>query len=667
MKSRKIPVLLFAALLVLAGTVMPGCTNSSKGGSGKMVTSDSLYVRKVENLSDGFILGADISSLLAEEASGVKYYDFDGKEADLLKILSENGVNYVRVRVWNDPFDKDGHGYGGGNCNLETAIEIGRRAKKYGMGLLVNFHYSDFWADPSKQMAPKAWKGMSTAEKKQAVYDYTKTSLEKIRAAGITVGMVQIGNETTGGIAGEKGVMNMCSIFASAAEAVRAVSPDILIAVHFTNPESVNYNSWAYNLAAQGVDYDVFATSYYPYWHGTLENLHKKLEEVATKYNKKVMVAETQWAYTEEDSDFSGNSIGEGGAYDKDYFFSPQGQANEISAVVRTIAGTTNGIGVFYWEPAWIRVPADTYEASLALWEKNGSGWASSYAGEYDPDDAGKYYGGSACDNQALFDRDGHPLESLKVFALLRTGNEIELAVSGVDEPLIEVKRHNAIVLPETVDAVMSDNSRKPIHVQWVGETGSDLETLLRSISDSPVGTYKVRGIYGYEVGNLAIDAITYCSVKIVDENYVENYGFEQEDRSMWRITNTADGVQTDYQKKSTDAFSGDWSLHFWNASKVGFTVEQDISGLRPGKYSFSIEAQGGDFKDSESTLFIYVLSDGKEYREAFTLTSWREFKNPTIKDIPVEGGSVTVGVSISANGGAWGTLDDFLFNPVEE
>ena len=100
MKSRKIPVLLFAALLVLAGTVMPGCTNSSKGGSGKMVTSDSLYVRKVENLSDGFILGADVSSLLAEEASGVKYYDFDGKEADLLKILSENGVNYVRVRVY---------------------------------------------------------------------------------------------------------------------------------------------------------------------------------------------------------------------------------------------------------------------------------------------------------------------------------------------------------------------------------------------------------------------------------------------------------------------------------------------------------------------------------------------------------------------------------------
>ncbi|MBR5739082.1 MAG: glycosyl hydrolase 53 family protein, partial [Lachnospiraceae bacterium] len=127
MKSRKIPVLLFAALLVLAGTVMPGCTNSSKGGSGKMVTSDSLYVRKVENLSDGFILGADVSSLLAEEASGVKYYDFDGKEADLLKILSDNGVNYVRVRVWNDPFDKDGRGYGGGNCNLETAIEIGRR------------------------------------------------------------------------------------------------------------------------------------------------------------------------------------------------------------------------------------------------------------------------------------------------------------------------------------------------------------------------------------------------------------------------------------------------------------------------------------------------------------------------------------------------------------
>ena len=125
------------------------------------VTSDSLYVKKVENLPDDFIMGMDASAVLALEKAGVKYYNYDGAEQDVYKTLAENGVNYIRVRVWNDPFNVDGKGYGGGNCNIDTAVEIGKRATQYGMKLLVNFHYSDFWADPSKQMVPKAWVGMT--------------------------------------------------------------------------------------------------------------------------------------------------------------------------------------------------------------------------------------------------------------------------------------------------------------------------------------------------------------------------------------------------------------------------------------------------------------------------------------------------------------------------
>ena len=154
----------------------------------------TLWVDRAENLSEGFLLGADVSSLLAQEASGVVYRGFDGAPQDMLETLSQAGVNYVRVRVSNDPFDSQGQGYGGGNCTVDTAIEIGRRAARYGMGLLVDFHYSDFWADPSKQQAPKAWQGMSLAEKEAAIYDHTAESLRQLRDAGITVGMVQIGN-----------------------------------------------------------------------------------------------------------------------------------------------------------------------------------------------------------------------------------------------------------------------------------------------------------------------------------------------------------------------------------------------------------------------------------------------------------------------------------------
>ena len=162
------------------------------------VSSDSLYVRKVENLPEDFIMGMDASCVPALEAGGVKYYDHDGTKKDVYEILSQNGINYIRVRIWNDPFDGSGNGYGGGNCDIENAIVIGKRATQHNMKLLVNFHYSDFWADPAKQMVPKAWKKLSIDEKSEALYQYTKESLQKLVDAGVDIGMVQIGNETNG-------------------------------------------------------------------------------------------------------------------------------------------------------------------------------------------------------------------------------------------------------------------------------------------------------------------------------------------------------------------------------------------------------------------------------------------------------------------------------------
>ncbi|MBQ8415101.1 MAG: glycosyl hydrolase 53 family protein, partial [Clostridia bacterium] len=227
--------------------------------------SDTLYVNKVENLPDNFIMGMDASCVPSLEASGVKYYDFDGSEKDVYEILSANGINYIRVRVWNDPFDANGNGYGGGNCDIENAIKVGKRATQYGMKLLVNFHYSDFWADPVKQMVPKAWAGMTSTQMSEALYQYTKESLQKLVNAGVDVGMVQVGNETNGYICGFKGWNDIVKLMSAGSRAVREVCPDALVALHFANPEKVsNYRNYAYNLATQQVDYDVFATSYYP-------------------------------------------------------------------------------------------------------------------------------------------------------------------------------------------------------------------------------------------------------------------------------------------------------------------------------------------------------------------------------------------------------------------
>ena len=610
-----------------------------------------LFADAVGGLSSDFIRGADVSSLLSLEASGVKFYDFDGNEQDMLKTLAEAGFNYIRVRVWVDPYDARGNGYGGGNNDLEAVKVLGERAAGYGMKLLVNFHYSDFWADPAKQQAPKAWRDMTIDEKELALFNYTDTALREIIAAGADVGMVQVGNETTTGFCGENQWPRICQLLAAGTRAVRGVDKDIQIVIHLTNPESHNFVQTANLLKNNSVDYDVFATSYYPFWHGTLDNLRQILLDVAERFDKKVMVAEVAYAYSYEDFDGHGNTIGDGAVFEKNYTLTVQGQARAVAEVVKTVASLGDaGIGVFYWEPGWIPVPGSSWEERSALWEKHGSGWASSFAAEYDPDDAGKWYGGSACDNQALFSADGYPLESLKVFGYCYTGAVTERRLDEVYDAHISVRLRNPIELPETVTAVYNDNAAEQVSVEW---ESSDLDI----ISNSPEGVYIVRGTaQGVPVN---------CHIKMEPENYLENYSFENEDRSMWHLDNIGDTTQLRYQEKSTDAYSGRYSLHFWDSSYTEFRVEQTVTGLRQGEYSFSIYIQGGD--DSvNAEMYIYVLTNGEEYRAEARVDGWVNWQQPKIESITVESGEVTVGVYVKGSGNCWGTMDDFQLCPVE-
>ena len=419
MKIRKLSALL-AAMLFLTACAAPGQSSNT-------VPSQTQPAEKTLNLPEDFILGMDASCVPSLENSGVKYYDHNGTEKDVYQILSENGINYIRVRIWNDPYDANGNGYGGGNCDLANAIAIGQRATKYGLKLLVNFHYSDFWADPGKQAVPKAWKDLDIDAKSEALYTYTKDCLEQLVAAGVDIGMVQVGNETNGALCGENGSApdgwkNITQLMKAGSRAVREVCPNALVAIHFTNPERVgSYESYGKQLQEHQVDYDVFASSYYPYWHGTLSNLTTELNKIADQYGKKVMVAETSYAYSTADTDYHGNTVGSGSSTGHPY--TVQGQADQIRDVIQAVADMHSGIGVFYWEGTWISVGGSSYQENAALWEKYGSGWASSFASEYDPKDAGQWYGGCAVDNQALFDKDGKALESLKIFTLVRSGN----------------------------------------------------------------------------------------------------------------------------------------------------------------------------------------------------------------------------------------------------
>lgn len=619
-----------------------------------------IFVEKVEGMPEDFIKGVDISSVISLEKSGVVFYNEEGQVQDIFKTLKEHGVNYIRVRVWNDPYDEQGNSYGGGNNDLETAVEIGKRAAQYGLKVLVNFHYSDFWADPSKQQAPKAWEGLNIDDKANALYEYTKNAVDRMLSEGIDVGMVQIGNETTGRMSGENNWINIAKLMNAGSRAVREVSEahnkDILIAVHFTNPEKADeYHRYGMILKNFKVDYDVFASSYYPYWHGSLENLTNVLKDVADNFGKKVMVAEVSYAYTYENGDDFGNTVSEESYLAKPYPITVQGQANAVRDCIEAVVNVGEaGIGVFYWEPAWIPVPGNSYEDRFPIWEKYGSGWASSYAASYDPDDAGVYYGGSSWDNQALFDFTGKPLPSLQVFKYADIGAETELSIDTVEETEVKVRIGDPVILPDKVRVIYNDSSTKEVLVQWD-------EVDLEAVSQGEPQDYLIYGTV-YD-GDEKIRAL--CKISVVEKNYVENPSFEEMDMSMW-IINNINNVTTELGvlEKIADAKSGTKSLHFYSRNNVHFTVEQTIENLAPGRYNFSLFIQGGDAADQE--IYIYAEADGKIYVEYTDVDGWRNFRNPVIKNIPVESGTITVGAYVKCGPGGWGTLDDFLLSPAD-
>ena len=658
MKKTWIALLLLPALLLAAcgGAAAQTQEKTESPEESAETVESSLYVKKVEDLPEDFILGMDVSSLIAEEQSGVRYFDFDGEEKDLLEILAENGVTHIRVRVWNEPYDEEGRGFGGGNCDIDKALAIGQRAAQYGLKLIVDFHYSDFWADPGKQMAPRAWADMDVETKAEALYAYTKESLQKLMDGGADIAMVQVGNETNGALCGEDRWSNIQLLMKAGSRAIREVCPQALVAMHFANPErSGSYANYAEYLDYYEVDYDVFASSYYSFWHGTRQNLARVLGDIHQLYGKKVMVMETSWPYTGEDSDFSGNNVGDGSGLQLDYPFTVQAQANSVRDVADTVAHIPGGIGLCYWEGAWISVGTESWEQNSPLWEQFGSGWASSYAAAYDPDDAGKYYGGCSWDNQTFFDPTGHPLESLRVFRLLGQGNELPLRPDAIEDTSITVDLAGELSMPETVNAVMSDNSREAIPVDW------ELEDALRQQMFSG-------GPAVYEVKGKAQGMDAKCLVNMVEFNYLENGDFETGALEPWTVTERGKADQLYVENKLGDSLDGKWHMHFWSAKEnsVDFSLEQTVTDLAPGSYRFSISIMGGDCGETE--IYAYALVDGELVATApLTVTVWDSWDTGKISGIRVEEGqNVTVGIFVKCQGagnGAWGKIDAAMLN----
>ncbi len=356
-----------------------------------------------------FIKGMDVSTLIEQEACGARYFD-NGREGDMLEILQKNGVNSVRLRLWNDPYSEDGKPYGAGTNDLEKTIILAKRALKLGMGFLLDLHYSDFWADPGKQFVPKAWRGYSEAQLEQAVYDYTVEVLEVLKANEAMPTLVQVGNEITNGLlwpTGQKPAYeNIARYISAGIRAVRSIDKDMPIMIHLDNGgNNEMYRDWFDHYVELGEDFDIIGLSYYPFWHGTLQQLEDNMRDMAQRYRKKLIVAEVSMGFTMEDySAYEGVAVGEHkGMATKpelveriEYPMSIHGQQDFMEDFLNRITSVPGCEGFYYWEPGWIPVP--------------GCGWATDEALEYTGE---KGPGGNEWANQALFDYEGNALPTL--------------------------------------------------------------------------------------------------------------------------------------------------------------------------------------------------------------------------------------------------------------
>ncbi|TDE05957.1 glycoside hydrolase family 53 protein [Flavobacterium sandaracinum] len=303
---------------------------------------------------NSFSKGADVGWLPQMEATGYKFYDTDGTEKDCLQLLKDRGMNTIRLRVWVNPNDDKASGH----CSKEETVVMALRAQKMGMRIMIDFHYSDSWADPAKQFKPKAWENHTFSELMTDVYDHTFDVLSALKAVGVTPEWVQVGNEIPGGMLWPEGSTKnwnqLAQLLNKGYEATKAIDAKIKVIVHVDEGNNNEKFRWFFdNATANNVKYDVIGLSYYPFWikkdyTETIADLAYNLNDMVARYNKEVMIVEV-------------------GGIDEEV----QNTKELLAATIKAVRAVPNnkGLGVLYWEPQGAKSWSGY---SLSAWQKDG-------------------------------------------------------------------------------------------------------------------------------------------------------------------------------------------------------------------------------------------------------------------------------------------------------
>lgn len=360
-----------------------------------------------------WIWGGDLGMLAEVESKGGQFFQ-DGSAADPVEVLADAGSNLVRLRLWVDPYTSAGEPYGGGTNDLAATILAAQRAKAAGMGVLLDFHLSDWWADPGTQTKPKAWRTLAYPQLLTTVHDYTEGVVTAMRAAGVVPEMVQMGNEISAGILWDEGRIGgglndftqLGQLLSAGFEGVdEALLPgeDVEKVLHIDHGGDNDLYRWWYDgIVAAGVDFDIIGLSYYPFWHGSMGELKNNLNDLATRYGKELLIVETAYGWTLDDGDGFINSFYTAEEIIGGYPATVAGQTTYLRDLRDIVQSVPAGLGrgIIWWEPAWLPV--------------EGAHWGSE-AGKADNDDGGIL--SNPWDNQTLFDFDGNALETLTVFS----------------------------------------------------------------------------------------------------------------------------------------------------------------------------------------------------------------------------------------------------------
>lgn len=565
--------------------------------------------------------GMDISSLPELEEKGVEFKDFDGAKMDSFILIKKYGVNAIRLRLWNNPENvAEAKGY----CDLEHTIAMAKRIKEHGMSFMLDFHYSDFWADPGQQRKPKAWEGFSFGELKEAMYTFTRDTLLTLRDKGLLPEIVQIGNEIRSGLLFPDGELpdydHMVELINAGICAAREVAnaDTMKIMIHLDQGGRYFYlKEWFEKSMAAGLlEFDIIGLSYYPFWHGTFMDLRDTLTKLIADYQKPIMIVETAHAWRKSEHGFIDESQEKVAGVPA----TPEGQKKVLDIVNNITASIPDkmGLGIYYWEP--LCVPCDGEH-----------GWS---------------------ENMGILDETGTVMEAIHAFEFsreqMRTG---EVAKVYEPEP-IEIAEGEEPVLPENLPILFYDGTMEEKKVIWkiaqkkwlLGE--HTIEGKIKGIS-KPVS----------------------CKVLVVKElpkqvNLLRNPDWEN-GLIQWETEQSDTQVVAQLFPEFEQPFPAPPvnALRVESPKNFSFSICQQIEVTKEGCYTLQVEYRGTDTTNVEIRLFVQTEDGRQETMIHPTEHGWTVYE---VKQVWCKPQTVTVGVQISAPP-VYGMMRRFSFYLVEK